>query len=222
MQEATIKAKRDAAGTRRRIVEAATAEFAGKGYDGARVDAIAQRAGVNKNLIYHYFGSKEQLFIAVMEEMYLLMRAHHKELELKQLEPRTAMAALVRATFQLFVEHPEVISLLNSENLHRARHVKKSQAIQSLYNPLLAALHEILERGEAAGVFRTGVDPVDLYISISALGYFYVSNQHTLGFIFGQDLLDERRVEQREAHAVEVILGYLRPPAPTERARESS
>jgi TetR/AcrR family transcriptional regulator len=222
MQEATIKAKRDAAGTRRRIVEAATAEFAGKGYDGARVDAIAQRAGVNKNLIYHYFGSKEQLFIAVMEETYLLMRAHHRELELKQLEPRTAMATLVRATFQLFVEHPEVISLLNSENLYRARHVKKSQAIQSLYNPLLTALHEILGRGEAGGVFRTGVDPVDLYISISALGYFYVSNQHTLGFIFGQDLLDERRVEQREAHAVEVILGYLRPPAPTERARESS
>lgn len=204
------KTKRDANVSRTRILDAATAEFAAHGFEGARVDAIARRAAVNKNLLYHYFGNKEELFVAVMEAMYRLMRAHHNELEIKDMAPAAAMAELVCATFRLFVERPEVISLLNTENLHRARHIRRSKTIRDLYDPLQAALAEILAKGEARGDFRQGVDPVELYISISALGYFYVSNAHTLGFIFHRDLLAPERTREREAHIVEMVLGYLR------------
>ncbi|MEZ5858433.1 MAG: TetR/AcrR family transcriptional regulator [Geminicoccaceae bacterium] len=163
--------RRNAEISRARLVEAATEEFAARGYDGARVDGIVARAEVSKNLVYHYFAGKEALFIAVMERVYVLMRAHHQDDLLKQLEPRAAIERLIRSVHRLFVERPEIITLLNSENLHKAAHIAKSGTIRTLYNPLLEALIDILDRGSAAGVFRRGVDPVDLYITISGLSY---------------------------------------------------
>jgi TetR/AcrR family transcriptional regulator len=201
--------RRNAEISRARLVEAATEEFAARGYDGARVDGIVARAEVSKNLVYHYFAGKEALFIAVMERVYVLMRAHHRDDLLKQLEPRAAIERLIRSVHRLFVERPEIITLLNSENLHKAAHIAKSGTIRTLYNPLLEALIDILDRGSAAGVFRRGVDPVDLYITISGLSYFYISNAHTLTFIFNEDLLAEERLARREQHIVEVVLGYL-------------
>lgn len=201
--------RRNAEISRARLVEAATEEFALRGYDGARVDAIVARAEVSKNLVYHYFAGKEALFIAVMERVYVLMRTHHQDDLLKQLEPRAAIERLIRSVHRLFVERPEIITLLNSENLHKAAHIAKSERIKTLYNPLLEALIDILDRGSAAGVFRRGVDPVDLYITISGLSYFYISNAHTLTFIFNEDLLAEERLARREQHIVEVVLGYL-------------
>jgi TetR/AcrR family transcriptional regulator len=201
--------KRDAERTRSRILDAATDEFSANGFDGARVDRIAQRCAVNKNLLYHYFGGKDALFLAVMERMYERMRANHNDLSIKGLDPVAGMRALVRHTFQHFIDEPSVISLLNSENQHRAAHILRSGKIRQMYNPLLATIRDVLKRGQAVGVFRAGVDPVDLYISISGLGYFYLANRHTLGFIFNEDLATPRRIARRHRHIEEVVLGYL-------------
>lgn len=203
------KRRRDPDRTRERIIEAATAEFARYGYDGARVDRIVQRAKISKNLLYHHFGGKEPLFIKVMENAYLLMRNHHRDFQIKGLGPIEGMRSLVSYTFQHFLDHPEIISLLNSENLHKAQHIAKSKEIKQLYNPLLDTIGELLAEGQRQGVFRTGVDPVDLYISLSGISYFYLSNQYTLGTIFNTDLSAEARIEQRRAHMIEVIVGYL-------------
>ncbi|HUE45848.1 MAG TPA: TetR/AcrR family transcriptional regulator [Aestuariivirgaceae bacterium] len=201
--------RRNAEASRSRIIEAATKEFARWGYDGARMDAIAGRAKVSKNLLYHYFDSKEGLFIAAMEEVYRVMRRHHQDLLLQQLEPAAAIERLVRSVHQLFATRQDILTLLNSENLYQASHIKKSKVIPTLYNPLLEALVSVHARGAAAGIFRHDVDPVDLYISISGLSYFYIANNHTLGLIFHQDLLDPDRLAAREQHIVDVILGYL-------------
>ena len=203
------KTRRNADRTQARILDAARHEFAERGYDGARVDAIVARAGVSKNLVYHYFDSKEGLFIAVMEGVYGVMRAHHADDLLHRLEPRAAIERLVRSVHRLFVERREIITLLNSENLHKATHIAKSGRIATLYNPLLDALVDVLDRGSRAGLFRKNVDPTDLYITISGLSYFYLSNAYTLGYIFNEDLLTPERLRRREEHIVGVILGYL-------------
>ncbi len=200
---------RDADLSRADILDAATSEFSEGGFDGARVGRIAEAAGVNINLIYHYYGSKERLFVAVMEAAYVTIRTHHKDLELRALDPVEAMTALVRATFELFATNPHIIGLLGSENMHRARHVRSSEQIRNLYNPLLDTIGETLARGEAAGLFRAGVDPVELFLSINAECYFYLSNQHTLGFILHRDLTSPDMLARREAHVVDVILSFL-------------
>ncbi len=203
-------AKRDAERSQAKILQAATDEFSAHGYDGARVERIAQRCGVNKNLLYHYFDSKEGLYLAVMERLYEGMRASQHDLSIKGLDPVEGMRQLIRHTFQHFIDEPAVISLMNTENLLRAKHIKRSQKIRSLYNPLIDTIGELLRRGRAEGQFKRDVDPVDLYISISALGYFYLANRHTLGFIFGVDLAAPDRLARRHDHIAELILGYLR------------
>ena len=200
---------RNAEQTRARILEVARLEFAEKGYNGARVDEIVERCSVSKNLIYHYFTSKEALFIAVMELTYRLMRERQSEWSFIDLPPQEAIEKLVLLTFDHFLEDPTVISLLNTENLHQAKHIKQSNAIQPLYNPLVDALKRIIAKGEAQGVFRSNVDPVDLYITISGLSYFYISNKHTLSYLFEQDLMEPKRILQRKKHVVDVVLGYL-------------
>ena len=204
-------AGRNPIATRARILDSAVMAFAAKGFDGARVDTVAKDARVNINLVYHYFGSKEGLFIAVMEHAYSVIRSRHKDMELRNLPPVEAMKRLVTSTFRMFVELPELIGLLGSENMHEGRHIRQSEVIRNLYNPLLDFISETLRRGVAEGVFRTGVDPVDLFISINAEGYFYISNRHTLAFIIHQDLMTEERLNQREAHIVDVILRSLSP-----------
>jgi len=208
---ASATRKRDPETSQARILEAAKQEFAEHGYEGARIDKIVQRAGVSKNLAYHYFGGKEDLFLVVMERMYERMREHHADLQIQGLPPAEGMERLVRHTFEHFLEHPEVISLLNSENLCRAEHVRNSEKLPRLYSTLTNVIKELLRRGEEAGVFRKGVDPQELYITIAALGYFYLSNQYTLGAIFQTDLSDPERVEARADHSVSVILDFLRP-----------
>lgn len=200
---------RNPALTRARILDAAVKGFAAKGFDGARVEAIAKDANVNINLVYHYFGNKEALFIAVMEHAYAVIRSHHKDMELRGLPPAEAMRGLVSATFRMFVDFPELIGLLGSENMHEARHIHQSDVIRNLYNPLLDFIGETLARGVSEGIFREGVDPVELFISINAEGYFYISNRHTLAFIIHQDLMAEERLRQREAHIVDVILRFV-------------
>jgi TetR/AcrR family transcriptional regulator len=201
--------KRSGRDTRERILRVAMAEFAGKGYDGGRMDDIALSAGTNKNLLYHYFGSKDGLFLSVLERAYADMRKRQNEMALVGLPPKQAMERLIGFTFDHFVDTPELIGLLNSENLHKARHIAKSSTIRAMYVPLIDTIEQILRQGERECVFRKGVDPIELYISISGLGYFYLSNRWTLATIFDTDLEGDERLKQRRRHVVDVIMSFL-------------
>ena len=208
---ASRRPSRDAERTRAAILAAATAEFAGHGLSGARVDRIAGRAGTNKRMLYYYFGDKEGLWLAVLEAAYAQIRHEEQKLHLLDLEPAAGVRALCAFTWRYFVAHPEFLSLLNTENLHRARYLKRSTRIQALHSPLVVTLSELLVRGHREGVFRPGVDPVQLYISIAALGYFYLSNAYTLSVIFGRDLLAARARARRFAHAADLVVRSLAP-----------
>jgi AcrR family transcriptional regulator len=200
---------RDADRSREIILLAARDEFAAHGLGGARVDRIAERAGVNKKLIYYYFEDKDSLFGAVLEEAYRNIREAERQLHLDDMAPEKAVRQLTEFTWHYYLQHPEFLTLLNSENLHRARHIEGSERARALNTPLIAALGRILERGHASGVFRGGVDPLQLYISIAGIAYFYLSNQHTLSAIFGRDLMAAKALDERLSHICDVILGYV-------------
>lgn len=202
---------RDRVRTRQQVLDAATEEFAARGLEGARTVEIARRANVSKRMLYHYFQSKDGLFQAVLEQTYANIRDAEENLELMSLDPVEAMAELVVFSFDWFFEHPEFISLLNEENLLGAAHAKSSTAVQRLNMPLVEIISNLLERGEKSDQIRPGIDPVELYISIAAVSYFYFSNQHTLSAIFARDFSDKPEIMRRRTHVVEVILGYLRP-----------
>ncbi|GAA0602950.1 TetR/AcrR family transcriptional regulator [Craurococcus roseus] len=200
-----------AAATRQRILDAALAEFAAKGLAGARVDEIAARAGANKRMLYAHFGNKEDLWLTVLERAYAAKREEERALRVDALPPAEAMRRLVEFNLRYTAAHPEFVSLLNQENIHRAEHLKRSSRVPALYSPLLESLRAVLARGEAEGAFRRGVDALQLYITVLALGHFYVANLHTLSVIFGADLGSEAALRERERHCVEVALGFLRP-----------
>ena len=201
---------RDADRTRAAILDAATTEFARYGLGGARVDRISTAAGANKRMLYYYFGDKEGLFLAVLEAAYAGIRSAEQRLSLFDVAPIESVRKLIRFTWNYFLAHPEFISLLNSENLHRASHLRKSRRARSLNSTLIATLGAVLERGRREGIFRTGVDPLQLYISIAGLCYFYLSNIHTLSSIFGRDLAGQPARGARLRHVTDVVLGYLR------------
>jgi AcrR family transcriptional regulator len=200
---------RDAEATRRAILSAATEEFASRGLGGARVDRIAERAAINKRMLYYYFGKKEALFLAVLEKAYRDIRDAERLLELSHADPIEAIRKLVAFTWNYHLEHPEFLRLLNSENLHKAQHLKRSREIRAIHSPFVAMIDEVLERGRHAGVFRAGVDTVQLYISIASLSCFYLSNRFTLSTIFGRDLLAPREQAERLGHMTDLVLGYL-------------
>jgi AcrR family transcriptional regulator len=209
---------RDAGRTREAILGAATAEFARHGLSGARVDRIAAQARTNKRMLYYYFGSKDDLFLAVLERAYERIRHEEQQLHLIGLPPEAALSELVRFTWNHFLRHPEFLSLLNTENLHRAEHLRRSTKIRALHSPLVATLSRVLDRGARDGVFRAGVDPVQLYVSIAALGYFYLSNNATLSTIFGRDLRAKAALDERLVHILAVVHGYLAPQPVAARA----
>jgi AcrR family transcriptional regulator len=200
---------RDSGRSQKAILAAARDEFAEHGLGGARVDRIAERSELNKRLIYYYFGDKEQLFQAVLEQAYEDIRARERELHLLDQPPTEAIRRLVSFTWVYYLEHPEFLTLLNSANLHKARHLSASRRARELNSPLVETLATILERGRASGEFRGGVDPVQLYISIAGLAYFYLGNRYTLSAIFGRDLMSPKARNQRLSHICEVILGYV-------------
>jgi AcrR family transcriptional regulator len=201
---------RDAEATKRRILQAARSEFARFGLGGARIERIAEAARTNKRMLYYYFGNKEGLFLAALEATYDDIRAAERRLHMEALEPLEAIERLVRFTWDYFVAHPEFMMMLNSENLHKARHLKKSKQIHAMNSPLIAMIGKILNRGEKEGSVRPGVDPLQLYISIAALAYFYLSNAHTLSVTFGRDVLSKREMKQRIEHIVELVIAGLR------------
>lgn len=200
-----------AAATRQRLLDAALGEFAAKGLAGARVDEIALRAGANKRMLYAHFGSKEELWLVVLEGAYAAKRAEERALQVDALPPAAAMQRLVEFNLRYTAAHPEFVALLNQENIHHAAYLKRSAQVPALYSPLLEQIRAVLERGAAAGIFRQGVDPMQLYVTIIALGHFYLANIHTLSTVFGAGLGTKAALQAREAHAVAVVLGYLRP-----------
>ena len=196
--------------TRARILSAATSEFAQHGFGGARVDRIARRADANKRMLYYYFGSKDELFLAVLEEAYAHIRNAEHDLDLEHADPREALKRLVEFTWNYYLEHPEFMALLATENLHKGSHVHRSSRVRKLHSPLVDTLRAILRRGERQGLFRRGVDPVQLYISIAGEGYFYLSNRYTLSRIFGRDLMAPRELHGRARHITDLVLNAVR------------
>ena len=201
---------RDADATRKRILVAAKREFARLGFGGARIDTIAERAKANKRMIYHYFDSKEALFTAVLEDAYLDIRAAERKLELDKIEPRAAIDALVTFTWQYYLKNPEFLTLVNSENLHKARHIKKSDAIRHDYPYFVNVVQGIIDRGLAIGVFRKGIDPVQLNITLAAINYYYLTNRYTGSIIYDRDLMDPKRLDERLAFNIDTVQRLMR------------
>lgn len=208
------KVTRNPEASRSKILDAARIEFVSHGLSGGRVDRIAEQSGVNKNLIYHYYGSKDALYLAVLELIYADLRAQQQDQDLRSLPPVEGMKRLVSNTFDHFVATPDLIRLMSIENIHYAEHLKSSRSTKPLYRGLLDTIQILLKRGQAEGVFRPNVDAVDLYLSISGLAYFFLSNQHTLSWLLDRDLAARRRVLKRRQHVVEMVLSYLTQTSP--------
>lgn len=203
--------KRDPERTRAAILAAAVQEFSQRGYEGARVGAITKRAKINKRMLYHYFGGKEGLYVAVLEGRYEAIRSAEAELDLTHREPIEGMRELVHFTWSYFLEHPEFLSILATENQHRARFLKQSDRIVQLNSPLIDAIRLVLARGADQRIFKPDVDPVQLYISIAALGFFYLSNRWTLSTIFRRDLVAEAELDAWGEHIATMVLAFLKP-----------
>src|SRR5215469_11453499 len=203
--------RRNPAATRQKLLAAARREFAASGLAGARVDEIAARAGVNKQLVYHYFGDKDALYLAVLEWVYEEIREQERRLNLEGLPPEQAIRKLIEASFDHLAAHPDFIVLLNDENRGGARHVRGSKRLPAMHSPLVSMVSKILREGVRTGAFRRGINPVQLYISIAGLSYFFFSNTPTLSAIFGTDLSSPAQRRARRRHVVDLVMHALRP-----------
>ena len=201
--------QRDPEGMRNRILEAAKQEFAAHGLAGARVDRIAAKAGANKRMLYYHVGNKEDLYLAVLEGAYEKIRAEERGLDLEHLDPPQAIRRLIDFTWNYFLRNPEFLALLNTENLARARHLKRSTKVKSMHSPFVEMIRTVVQRGVESGDFQASVDPVQLYISIAALSFFYLSNSATLSVIFGRDLLKQDAKDERLEHMIALVLAAL-------------
>jgi AcrR family transcriptional regulator len=208
---AVLEPVRDAERTKQAILDAAKIEFAEKGLAGARVDTIAEQSGANKRMLYYYFGSKEDLYIAVLEDVYGAMRRTEAELDVTHLEPVEGLRRLIEFKFDYYLENPVVIRILAGENFQDARFLKRSKRLRQMHVSVVESLEAVLTAGRKAGIMRPGIDPVQLYISIAGLSYFYFANSATLSAAFDRVLMNPPDLKKRRAHAVEVILGYVRP-----------
>ena len=206
-----IGTQRRAEASQAKLLKAAREEFARHGLLGARVDTIARKAGVNKQLIYYHFSSKEALYVAVLERTYADIRARERGLRLDDLPPQEAMDKLTGFTFDYVSEHPEFVALLMDENVHRGVHLRRSKTLQRLRSPFVAFIAKALKRGEQAGLFRAGIDPMQFYISLAGLCFFYHANIHTLSVLFDRPLASRAERVRRRAHVIDFVRSYLRP-----------
>ena len=200
----------DPARTMADIIEVATHEFSEKGLAGARIDVIAEAMRTSKRMIYYYFGSKEALYIAVLEEAYRRIREIEAGLHLQDLAPEDALRKLVGFTVDYQLANPDFIRLVMNENIHRGEFLAQSKTIQQLNVPAINAVREVYERGVKAGVFRSGVDPVDMHMSISALSFFNVANRHTFALIFKRDLESPAAIVARRDSIIEMVVRSVR------------
>ena len=198
----------DPARVREKILKQATEEFARIGFEGARVDRIAERSRLSKSMLYYYFKSKEGLFVAALERMYQGLREQQKDLSVRASDPIAAMEQLIQHTFYALKNNPSAIRLMNEENKHRGKYIRKSGRMRDLYNPLVETIGFILERGLNDGVFRSGLDPTIVYLKLSSLCYHYLSNQYTLEIALAQDLGSQRAQKQWLNHVSDLVLLY--------------
>ncbi len=205
------RGRRDPEATRDALLRAARHEFAQNGFAGARVDEIAARAGVNKQLVYHHYGDKDALYLAVLESIYAEIRAAESALHLRGLPPDRAIRRLIEFSFDHLARFPDFVALLSDENRLGAAHVRRSAKLPAMHSPLVGMVAETLEAGVGAGLFRPGLDPMQLYISIAGLSYFSFSNAPTLSAIFGRDLSTATALRRRRRHVVDLIMNSLRP-----------
>jgi len=198
--------------TKANIMDVALAEFGEKGLAGARIDQIAAATQTSKRMIYYYFGSKEGLYLAVLEESYRRVRETEAELRLGDLEPEAALRRLVAFTFDHHLRNENYIRIVMSENINRGQYLAQSRRIQELNVPAIAAIRNLYERGLRQGIFRPGLDPVDIHASISALSFFNVSNRHTFGLIFKVDTQSAAYIAQRRDSVVDMVVRFVRAP----------
>jgi len=217
------KWQRDPEGMRLRILAAAKREFSDYGLAGARVDRIAAEAGANKRMLYYHVGNKEDLYLTVLEGAYEDIRAEERELDLEHLDPPEAIERLISFTWNYFIRNPEFLALLNTENLERAAHLKRSTKVKSMHSPFVEMIRTVVSRGVASGDFQVAMDPVQLYISIAALCFFYLSNSATLSVIFGRNLLSPEAKDERLTHVVGLVLAALtgKPPVPASKKKSA-
>jgi AcrR family transcriptional regulator len=208
--KAALEPVRDAERTRQALLAAAEIEFSTKGLAGARVDVIAEQAAANKRMLYYYFGSKEDLYIAVLERAYGAMRKAERELNLANVTPLEAIKIWVEFKFDYCEQHQQIITLLAGENMLGAAYLKRSRRLRDVNLSLVDVIRGVLDAGVAKGEIRPGIDPVHLYISMSALSYFYFSNSATLSAAFARPLGSPAERALRRAHAVDVIMAYVK------------
>jgi len=190
-------------------LNAATDEFARWGYGGARIDRISRRAGTNDRSLYYYFGSKKGLFRAVLERAYLGVAQAEYALNLGHIDPIGAIKHVVEFTWKYYLAHPELLSLLSTENLHRGEHIRRSSLAATFSATQVAILKDILDRGASSGVFRRGVQPVHMWMTISGLCYFYLANRYTLSTYLGFDLMQKQHRTDWLQHVTAIVLDYL-------------
>jgi AcrR family transcriptional regulator len=203
------KKVRDPDATRRRILAAAKHEFAKHGLGGGRIDAIASRAKSNKRMLYHYFGNKEDLFTRTLEDAYGQFRAAEAALELEKDDAITAMRRLMKFTFEYYLDNPEFITLVNSENLHKARHIKASPKMDAMNKAFVMRMKFLLQKGVEEGVFLPGLDAIQILISLAGLGFHYLNNRYTGAIVYGRDLMSPAAIKDRSDFNVQAILRIL-------------
>lgn len=201
--------RRDAVATREKILQAAIFEFSDKGLNGARIAHVARRARCNIRMVYHYFGSKDHLYVAALERVYGQIRAEEEALDLASMDPITGIVTLVGFTFDHMAQHREFVQLAVIENIHRGRYMKKSVVIPQATQPLIQAIQKLLVRGQEQGLFKRTVDAIQLYVSILALSLTHLSNRYTLSITYRTDMADPKWLRERRRHVQDLVLAYL-------------
>lgn len=207
---AKVKRVRDPVKSKHKILQAAVTEFCRHGYSGARVERIAAKSKSNLRMIYHYFGDKERLYLAVLESAYSRIREQEGKLDLPQAVPAEGMRALIRFTFDFFAANTDVLAIINGENTLRARYLRKLPNVRAMTVPLIDTISNMLEQGEHERVFRRDLDPIQIYVSLVALSQLHILNQHTLSVIFDTDLAEPNWLAARRQHVEDMIMSYLR------------
>ncbi|HWV97842.1 MAG TPA: TetR/AcrR family transcriptional regulator [Xanthobacteraceae bacterium] len=203
--------RRDPGSTRKKLLAAARHEFARNGLAGARVDEIAAQAGVNKQLVYHYFGDKDAIYFAVLQWMYNELREYEARFSFDGLSPDQILKKLIVSSFDYLTMHSDFVAIFNEENRNNATHLRKLDQLPDVRTPLLRLISKTLKQGVREGIFRKGVHPEQLYISITALSYFYFSGMPTLSAILNKDLATEAALRQRRKHIIDFVMQSLRP-----------
>jgi len=204
-----MRKPKDPEANRARILAAAIDEFAARGFKGASMDAIAARTHTTRALINYYFGAKEGLYIAVLEQVYGEIREAEGNLDLEHLDPVAAIRRIVDFTYQYYLEHEGFVHIVVAENQARGRHLKKSKAMRTLNRPIIDRLGEVIARGQREGRFRRDIDPVEIHKAIAALGMFNVTNRYTFGAIFQRDMGQKGDVARRRRIVADIIVSYL-------------